>query len=143
MGERELHVLEDLARSGFDRLVLLGSDVPDLPREHLEQALAALAADPANVAIGPLDDGSYYLLGISAKGATVPDVFSQVRFGSPYALDDTRAAAARAGLHVVDLPIWHDVDAPEDLTALADRLRYAPDTAPHTAALLKKLGLVK
>ncbi len=143
VGDRERNVLIDLARAGFEHIVLLGSDIPDLPLAHIEQAFAALEADPANIAIGPDDDGTYYLLGVTARQAVVPDIFTDVRSGTPFDLDDTKDAATRAGLTPVLLPKWHDVDSPEDLTALTDRLRYAPDTAPHTSAMLRKLLILK
>ena len=73
----------------------------------------------------------------------MPDLFSRVRWGSPHVLDDLRQATAHLGLTEVLLGTWHDTEFSGDLEVLVERLRYAPDTAPHTAAALKTLGLLR
>jgi len=42
-------------------------------------------------------------------------------------------------MSVVRAPRWQDIDTPEDLEALAERLRQAPTTAPATAAVLARI----
>ncbi len=142
-GERLHHVLEDLANAGFHQIVMLGADVPDLPPSCLEEAVQALTSDPATVVCGPSGDGSCYLLGLTVHDHRVPDLFSPVRWSTPHMLEDTEAAAVAHGLRVHRVGEWHDVDTPEDLQTLADRLRHAPSTAPHTAAILQSLGLLQ
>jgi rSAM/selenodomain-associated transferase 1 len=140
LGERLQHVCEDLAASGFGSIVLIGSDLPDLPVAHLEQAFALLR-EPQTAVVGPSDDGACYLIGLTVAPGAVPDVFSSVRWESPHSQDDLCRALARAGLTVKHIRPWNDVDTPHDLDQLAGRLRYAPDAAPHTAAVLRRLGL--
>ena len=141
LGERLQHVCEDLAASGFANVLLIGSDLPDLPRAHLEQAFAFLR-DPQTAVVGPSDDGACYLIGLTVAPGAVPDVFTGVRWESPHSQDDLCRACARAGLTVKHVRPWNDVDTPQDLDLLSGRLRYAPDAAPHTAAVLRRLGLV-
>lgn len=141
--ERQRHVFEDLATSGFTHAVLIGSDLPDLPVDYLEQALVVLNESASTVVLGPSDDGGCYLIGLrlTAQGP-VPDLFSGVRWESPHAQDDLNRACERIGLTVRWLPAWNDVDAPDDVDLLAGRLRYAPDAAPHTAGVMRRLGLI-
>jgi glycosyltransferase A (GT-A) superfamily protein (DUF2064 family) len=140
VGDRRRHVFEDLATSGFTRIVMLGGDAPDLPLEYLEQAFEALAADPAPIVLGPSHSGGCYLIGASVA-AGVPDVFSGVRWGGPFTIDDLTQVSARLGLAVHRLDQWNDVNAPDDLQLLAARLHYAPDAAPHTSVMLRKLRI--
>ena len=142
LGERQRHVLDDLATSGFTRVVMIRSNIPDLPIEHLQRSFAALDANAVTVVVGPSDDGSCYLIGASVRAGVVPDIVSSVRWGSPYEVDDIKAAATDLGLAIVPLETWNAVTVPGDLDGLAGRLRYAPGAAPHTAAVLKTLGLI-
>lgn len=142
LGERLQHVIADLAAAGFTRVILLGADVPDVPPACLEEAVRVLQEQPQAVVIGPSGDGSYYLLGMSVRGHRVPDLLSAVRWGTPYMLEDTEAAAHGQGLPVHRVASWHDVDAPEDLAALVERLRQNPDAAPHTVAALRRCRLM-
>jgi glycosyltransferase A (GT-A) superfamily protein (DUF2064 family) len=140
--ERQGNVLADLARTGFTSAIIMGADVPDLPPRLLGDAVAALEADPNAVVLGPAPDGGYYLLGLRVAPGPIPDLFATLRWSTPSECGDMAAAIDDAGRTIVALEEWRDVDTPEDLSALADRLRRAPDSAPMAAAALKRLGLV-
>lgn len=138
-GDRLRHVFEDLAKAGFHHIVLLGVDVPDVPPEVIDQALRLVRGDARALVTGPAGDGSFYLLGMTVHNHIVPDVFSGVRWGTPHMLEDVEAAGVARGLTIARTDDWHDVDTPDDVRALADRLRLAPSTAPHTAAALRAI----
>lgn len=140
-GDRLRHVFEDLAKAGFHQIVLLGVDVPDLPPEVINDALRLVRTDARALVTGPAGDGSFYLLGLTVHNHTVPDVFTGVRWGTPHMLEDVEAAGVAQGLTVSRTGDWHDVDTPDDVRILADRLRRAPSTAPHTAAVLRTIQL--
>jgi len=139
LGARERALFEDLLSAGFDRIVIVGSDLPTLPTRALEEAVASLA--PAGSAvIGPSDDGGYYLLGLAiADPNVVPDLFSGVRWSTSFALADTLSAAQRVGIDVVQVESWHDVDEAGDLERLRRELVEAPTAAPATRAALRKI----
>lgn len=141
VAERLRHLFEDLGAAGFTRALAIVRDVPDLPAGHLEQALAWLDRGHTGV-IGPSDNGACYAIGLTIASGAVPDVCSDVRWDTPHAQDDAARACARAGLDVKYLSGWPEVDAPADLDLLAGRLRYAPQAAPKTAAVLRRLGLI-
>jgi hypothetical protein len=101
---------------GASRVVVYGSDCPDLRAELLEEAFRSLRTHDA--CFGPAADGGYYLLGL---GRPIPAVFD----GVPWSCGDTgrvtleRLAAERAWVH--HLPTLRDLDRPEDLDALRRR----------------------
>lgn len=138
IGDRERHAIADLFRRGARRVVLVGSDLPLLETSTLEQAFAALDADPQGVVLGPASDGGYYLLGLAAP--TVPDLFTGVRWSSKYTLLDTLRRCEFEQRRVTLLPLLDDVDEPEDLSRLREVLAANPSRAPHTAACLQQLG---
>ena len=64
---------------GFDRVIVVGSDSPDLPEEYLGLAFFGLGAN--DVVIGPSSDGGYYLIGFR-RDAFIPDAFDQITWSS-------------------------------------------------------------
>jgi len=103
---------ERLARAGppFPTL-FIGSDAPDLTPVLLQQAANAL--DGAYAAIGPAEDGGYWLLGLSHA---VDRVFEGVDWGTNNVFGQTMDRLTAAGIDPVLLPELADCDRPEDLS---------------------------
>jgi rSAM/selenodomain-associated transferase 1 len=139
LGARERHIFEDLFAHGFEKVIIVGSDLPTLPAEHIRQAIAWL--DKGTVAIGPSSDGGYYLIGLTRSPDGVPDLFTRVRWSTPHAYEDTIWAAGLAGLHVERVPYWYDVDDEEGLTRLRKDLTdpERANRAPATAEVMRQL----
>ncbi|GAA4270792.1 DUF2064 domain-containing protein [Aquimarina gracilis] len=62
-GERFSNALQNVFESGYDKIITIGNDCPQLDVRHIRKAEEALAN--GNSAIGPTFDGGFYLLGIS------------------------------------------------------------------------------
>ncbi len=102
LGERMARVLA--GASSAAPLVIVGSDIPDLDAPHVAGAFRAL--ETHDLAIGPSQDGGYWLIGASTPP---PDrLFDGVRWSSPRARADTLVKAA--GLKVALLEYLEDVD---------------------------------
>ena len=86
-----------------------------------ERLLAEIptALREADLAIGPTPDGGYWTL---AAGRYQPAVVRQIDWGSADVYDQTCQRAAETGLVVATLPVWHDVDRPQDVASLRLRL---------------------
>jgi rSAM/selenodomain-associated transferase 2/rSAM/selenodomain-associated transferase 1 len=137
---RRMATLTAGALSQRDRALLLGTDSPGLPDEHLSAALAA--QDDADIVLGPLEDGGFWCLGVrkghqSLWGNTWLDDLD-------WTVDATRTAveerARRLGLSVAFAPTWFDVDRVADLDRLRGVLWADEDRAPETRAMLATLG---
>jgi rSAM/selenodomain-associated transferase 1 len=115
LGSRMLHAL------GGKWACIVGSDAPTLPVSHIE----ALLASPADVALGPCEDGGYYA--VSCR-CTHSDMFRGVEWSSARALEQTEESARRCGLTVARGPGWYDVDRPEDLRRLGDEANLPKHT---------------
>ena len=143
LGRREEGVFADLFVAGFTKVVMIGSDLPTLPIEHIRQAIDTV--DPQTVVLGPAEDGGYYLIAlekaIGANDATVPDLFSNIRWSTAETLDDTWAAAMRAELRVELLPSWYDIDEAEGLKRLRAELEGdgGRTRAPETERVLEEI----
>lgn len=143
LGERMLSAFEQAGANGYDRIVLLGSDIPGLPAAHVARAFAALERQPA--VLGPADDGGYYLIGLRAPQ---PALFhSGIAWSTPSVARQTFAAAAAAGIAIASVPLWYDIDTADDLRRLYADLRaraggaYAPATLAQLDALAQSEGL--
>ena len=118
---------------GFASVVLIGSDIPDLPPEIFAEAFAAL--DNSGAVIGPAADGGYYLIGFR-KETFVPEVFGGIAWSTGTVFAETWPVWSRAGVGVHRLPLWRDVDTPEDLRDLIRRHRDTPFARSRTMACL-------
>jgi rSAM/selenodomain-associated transferase 1 len=138
LGDALSSAFERHLAAGFDRVVLIGSDNPTLPREPIRAACAAL--DEHDLSIGPTLDGGYYLIGMRAPHL---GVFENVEWSTPRVYAQTVARAMQLGLRVHAVPAWYDVDEPQDLEQLRhDLLSLPPDVAPNTRAALDGLTAV-
>jgi uncharacterized protein len=123
-----MHLLQTLKH---DAAILVGSDIPLLATDHLDDARETLAATHG-VVLGPADDGGYYLIGMRTVHA---ELFEGVAWGTASVLTDTLRAADRAGIEARLLRGGYDVDTIEDLRRLERDLRTAsPDVAPRVRA---------
>jgi len=136
LGRRMHQAFVDLFSLGYQRVMVIGTDLPTLPAAHLEMAADALAvAGRTRVVLGPAEDGGYYLIGLAGPA---PGVFEGVAWSTPHVFAQTVAAAARAGLEVSTVPPWFDVDTRDDLARLAMDLQSLPrDVAPFTREWLR------
>lgn len=139
LGERMARAFQSHLKTGFRRVVVLGSDAPTLPADHVAASFEVLHRSP--VVIGPAADGGYYLIGMSRL---VLDAFRGVRWGSGEVLLATRARLRKSGTPFAELGVWHDVDTPEDVGRLWKELlrlkeRRAPDLPPRTYRTLARL----
>ena len=114
-------------------VAIVSSDIPGIPRGSLRQAFAALA-DGADVVLGPAFDGGYWLV---AMRESHPAPFREIPWSTPAVLAVTRQRCREAGLGLVELTRWRDIDTLVDLD-FAARDRGALD-APHTIELLPTL----
>lgn len=123
LGQRMQSACESMFADGCDMCCIIGSDAPDLPLSYIQDAYRVLAEQQADVVIGPSSDGGYYLLGLKRVW---PQLFTNVSWGSADVLRQSLAAAGEAGLSVLLLPEWQDIDTFEDLVAFQERSSRKP-----------------
>ena len=105
-----------LARAGPPYPTLfIGADAPDLTPDLLREAAASL--DRAAAAIGPAEDGGYWLLGLARA---VPGVFEGVDWSTEAVFAQTVARLHASGVDPVVLPRLADCDRPADLARWPD-----------------------
>ncbi len=127
LGARLRHAIAAALEEGSSQVVILGGDAPTLPVSHL----AALLDSPADVALGPAEDGGYWGIGCRRWHERM---FDGVVWSDPRTLGQTRHAAEACGLSVDVGPTWYDVDSIADL----ERLAACPNLPDHTARWFRR-----
>lgn len=126
LGRRLIGAFEDLFRLGAKSVIVVGSDVPNLPARFLVAARDALEQRGDRIVLGPASDGGYYLVGL---GSPHPELFSHVDWGTSHVLNQTLSLARAHGIEAHVLEPWYDVDEWTDLERLhAEGDRAAPST---------------
>ncbi|KAI0566605.1 glycosyl transferase [Gracilaria domingensis] len=110
LGDRLMTAFEHSFAKNASKVVVVGSDTPDLSTDILSNAFKIL--DDADVVIGPAEDGGYYLLGMKAMNQ---GLFTSIPWSTSTVLKETVAAAESTGLVVKRLPTLRDIDTPNDL----------------------------
>lgn len=138
LGARMANAFLAAFEGGAQAALLVGGDLPELSKAHLDAALAALADGVP--ALAPSLDGGYTLIALPPR-AFAPTLFEDVDWGTPLVLEQTLTRFSQARLAPRLLPPLPDVDTADDLAALAARWRGRQGGPAHTLAALRALGL--
>ena len=113
LGDRMANAFADGFSRGYEKVVIIGTDLYGLQQKDLEDAFDTL--DESEVVIGPAEDGGYYLLGMRSMRR---ELFSQKDWGTSRVLDQTLKDLI--GIPISLLRRQNDIDVLEDLTGLPD-----------------------
>ena len=124
LGERLAAVFADVFDAGARAVAVIDSDSPAIPLDYLEQAFAQMG--DRRLVVGPAADGGYYLVGLDHSmwrrhSEAVVGLLTSSPMSTASLLAYTERAARVRGLDLVQLPLWVDVDDPDDV-ALLERL---------------------
>ncbi len=110
LGERMLNAFQDGFKEEFEKIVIIGSDCPEISVEIIEDAFDQL--DQNNAVIGPSEDGGYYLLGLRSL---IPEIFKDISWSTEQVFAETVNVLKRKNLDYGELPTLNDIDTEEDL----------------------------
>ncbi len=109
LGERMYGALaEGLTR--YSKVLLVGSDSPQLDRAYLQGAVSAL--DDCDVVLGPAEDGGYVLIGVRNVDRRW---FENIVWGVETVYEETVRQVELTQANWQALPVMRDIDRPEDL----------------------------
>jgi uncharacterized protein len=110
LGAKMCRACDRAFHSGIDRMVIVGTDCPELTVEILNEAFDRLI--DRDLVLGEAKDGGYYLIGLSRP---IPHLFVEIDWGTEVVFQQTQKIANKLNLTIAYLPILNDVDRPEDL----------------------------
>ncbi|MCZ7357569.1 MAG: TIGR04282 family arsenosugar biosynthesis glycosyltransferase [Candidatus Methanoperedens sp.] len=113
LGERLANISNILFDRGFEKVVMLDSDTPNLPPDYIREALRRL--DEVDIVIGPCEDGGYFLAGMKRS---IPELFKGIPWSTSEVTSHTVKKARAMGLLISQIEKWYDVDTMDDLSRL-------------------------
>lgn len=132
LGERMKDAFQQAFARGYAAAAIIGTDSPHLPAPFVEAAFDRLADPAIDVAMGPSEDGGYYLVAMKRVHG---ELFRDIPWSKGEVLEKSLGKAAESGISVTLLPRWHDVDTAEDLQR--PELLDAGNGAPRTREFLR------
>jgi rSAM/selenodomain-associated transferase 1 len=140
LGERMKNAFLDGFDENLGRIVVIGSDSPDLPADFIREAFIALESH--DVVVGPSSDGGYYLIGFS-KNRFLHEAFENIGWGGKSVFEQTVDILRKCRRSLYLLPQWYDVDTAADLNDLVARNRDTVFNKSKTfACALEKVGTI-
>jgi rSAM/selenodomain-associated transferase 1 len=108
LGIRMQNAFKNSFDAGYEKVMIVGSDLFDLTPNHINQAFDKLNTN--DVLIGPAEDGGYYLLGMKKLQ---PNIFQNKEWGTSTVRKDTLNDLQKVTVHLLDE--LNDVDVIEDI----------------------------
>ncbi len=116
LGQRLTNAFAATFASGAERVVIIGSDCPDVSVCDIEFAWSALHTN--DVVLGPATDGGYWLIGLRRPA---PELFTAMPWSTPQVFAETCARCARHRLRLQLLRELTDIDEPADWLSFTAR----------------------
>ena len=117
LGERMERAFQQGFQEGFHQIVLVGSDLPELRPEDLQQAFMAL--DTFDNVIGPAEDGGYYLIGMKSLNSKF---FRNKTWGTNKVLEETLKDLNNESIYLLEKR--RDLDTYKDLESFSQFQQY-------------------
>ncbi len=136
LGARMQKAFEQHFAQGWEQLLLIGGDCPDLPPELFEQAFKALKTH--NCVLGPTYDGGYYLIGFNQSGFA-PAVFDFSDWGAKTVYGETIRRLQTGNVTYFELETRSDIDTLQELQQVYTHNQQGWYSDSHTMQLLKQL----
>lgn len=110
LGERMKNAFNLVFSHGAKNVIIIGSDIPDLSKEIIDEAIDKL--DENDIVIGPSPDGGYYLLGMKKDS---PFLFDKIIYSTSSVLDETIEKIKENKLTYHILQTLEDIDTEDEL----------------------------
>lgn len=135
LGERMYNSLKEILDHGYDGVVLIGSDIPELKKEYITKALKSLQG--SDVCIGPTYDGGYYLIGMKKVHLQLFNL--KLNWGKKTVFERTIEIARENNLIVSFTNKCRDIDTKDDIIDFLSNVnRYGDVEYPEYSYLFIK-----
>lgn len=110
LGEKMANAFSKAFSLGAEKAVIIGTDCVEISDEIISQAFDTLHR--VDVALGPAEDGGYYLLGLKEP---MPEIFNDIHWSTNLVLKQTLKKLEEKGLKFKLLKTLRDIDTIRDL----------------------------
>lgn len=116
IGEKMFNAFKKVFHNGAQKVMIVGTDIPDITSEILYDGLSAL--NESDIVMGPSADGGYYLLGMKNL---YQEFFTNVEWSGSKVFEKTLEKIKTQNLSFHLLPELTDIDTEEDLRNWLDK----------------------
>lgn len=120
LGERLSHALTSRFSQGYSKVIFIGIDCPRLGSNTVRDAIRAL--NRQEVAIGPAQDGGYYLIGFAA---CLPEILQEIPWGTRAVYETTLDRLRQRGVR------WKSLERQADLDTFGDLKEFCRRASPE------------
>lgn len=118
LGQRMTNAMTHIFKKGYQNILLIGSDIPQLPLSLISTSFNLLKQKTCHLILGPADDGGYYLIGMFEL---IKDIFHDISWSTASVFEQTLEKARRQKYIVHILKHLSDID---DYSSLRNLYRY-------------------
>ena len=118
MGTKMYASMEYVFKHGYEKVVLVGADIPQLSENLVLKAFKSL--DKSDVTISPTYDGGYYLIGAKDVMPMEHVLLSDIRWSTKSVYDTTLEVIKAKKLSVHEGVVLSDIDLADDINNILD-----------------------
>lgn len=116
LGNKMSYSFLESFEKGFEKIIIIGTDCPEISPELLHQAFDIL--DEKDAVIGPASDGGYYLLGMKSYH---PELFKNMIWSTSSVYNETTEKFKESDLSYGVLEVLNDIDTEDDWNAYLEK----------------------
>jgi len=114
-GERFVNAIEQIYTLGFENVIAIGNDSPQLKVKHLLKASNNITAD--KTVVGPTFDGGFYLLGLHRSNFNAA-LFERLPWKRLNLFTQLSSLFEAKQTDLLQLETLHDIDATDDIVKI-------------------------
>lgn len=119
-GERYTNAIQSVYDKGFENVITVGNDTPQLQTSQLIETAKKLEENP--IVLGPSKDGGYYMMGLN-KSQFNFDAFLKLPWQTSQLTKQISRLLAAKKIKIVFLKILTDIDAITDVQSVLNDFR--------------------
>ena len=119
-GERFSNAIQSVFNKGYDQIITIGNDSPNLKTSHLLKALNSLLK--GNASLGPSYDGGTYLIALKRSDFS-KEIFKNISWNTYKVFSELKEYFATHSTNVTQLEYLADIDSKKDLYFFIDQFR--------------------
>jgi len=132
-GERFVNAIQDLFSKGYDNIITIGNDSPQLKTAHLIKTHHLL--QQGKTVLGPTFDGGFYLMGLNKDNFNAK-LFKELPWQQLSLFNKISLLFHQNKLHLFKLPVFQDIDVKKDLFGLLNFSKHLSLTINNLLAFL-------
>ncbi len=132
LGDRMCHAMDTIFKLGYQKVGLMGTDIPEVQLKSIKKGFDLLNNN--DLVFGLTNDGGYYLV-LSAQ--LYPEIFmNDITWGHASVWEETLNTISQNKINnIAYTDSYNDIDIPEDLKTLSQRI----NPCTHTGSYIKRL----